>query len=111
VMPPGARWPEPWRTVRVRVGRPIDVSRHTRSGRPVHDRLVLRQLTDEVMYEIRELSGQEYVDEYATRRSEDLPADPARVSTEVHDRAGVRAAPASEVALERSAAVDRADVG
>jgi 1-acyl-sn-glycerol-3-phosphate acyltransferase len=33
-----------------------------------HDRLVLRQITDELMYEIRELSGYEYVDVYATKQ-------------------------------------------
>jgi 1-acyl-sn-glycerol-3-phosphate acyltransferase len=86
VMPAHARRPELWRTVRLRIGRPIDVG-HYRS-RP-HDRLLLRQLTDEVMFEIRELSGQEYVDEYAIRRSENLPTDPARVSTEGQDPAGV----------------------
>jgi 1-acyl-sn-glycerol-3-phosphate acyltransferase len=94
VMPPGRRWPEPWRTVRVRIGRPIDVSRHHRPGRPVQDRLVLRQITDELMYEIRELSGQEYVDEYAGRRGEEGGPAPARVSTEGHDPA---------VAADRSA--------
>ena len=86
VMPPGARFPQPWRTVRVRIGEPIDVSRHRHAGR-LHDRLVLRQLTDELMYEIRELSGQEYVDEYATRRHEDGAGPPARLSTEGHDPA------------------------
>lgn len=30
------------------------------------DRFVLRAVTDEVMYEIMKLSGQEYVDMYAT---------------------------------------------
>ena len=34
------------------------------------DRMVLRQITDEVMYEIRNLSGQEYVDSYAGRSAE-----------------------------------------
>jgi 1-acyl-sn-glycerol-3-phosphate acyltransferase len=87
VMPPGARWPDPWRTVRVRIGRPIDAARHHHPGRPVHDRLMLRQITDELMYEIRELSGQEYVDEYGSRRREDGAPAPARVSTEGHDPA------------------------
>ncbi len=31
-----------------------------------HDRFVLRAVTDEVMYEIMKLSGQEYVDIYAS---------------------------------------------
>ena len=30
------------------------------------DRFVLRSITDEIMYELMLLSGQEYVDEYAT---------------------------------------------
>ncbi len=30
--------------------------------------MVLRQITDELMYEIRELSGYEYVDVYATKQ-------------------------------------------
>ena len=32
--------------------------------------MILRQITDEVMYEIRNLSGQEYVDSYAGRSAE-----------------------------------------
>ncbi len=49
--------------ITLRFGRPIDLTRY-------HDRrtdpLVLRSATDEVMYEIMLLSGQEYVDEYAS---------------------------------------------
>ena len=56
VQPPDAAMPRPFRPVWVNVGRPIDVSRY---GDRSDDRLLLRQLTDEVMYEIRELSGQE----------------------------------------------------
>ena len=45
-------------------GAPLDFSRHY--GTPA-DRFVLRSITDEVMYEIMMLSGQEYVDEYAAK--------------------------------------------
>ncbi len=62
VQPPDARFPKPFRRVHIRFGRPIDVGRYAARS---NDRLVLRQLTDEVMYEIRNLSGQEYVDSYA----------------------------------------------
>ena len=31
-----------------------------------NDRFVLRSMTDEIMYELMELSGQEYVDLYAS---------------------------------------------
>jgi hypothetical protein len=43
--------------------------------------MVYRQIIDEVMYEIRELSGQEYVDTYATKKAEALPTDVAKVPT------------------------------
>ncbi|MFN8037786.1 MAG: lysophospholipid acyltransferase family protein [Acidimicrobiales bacterium] len=75
VQPPDAKVPNVFRKVRVRFGRPIDVTRYL--DRP-DDRLVLRQITDEVMYEIRNLSGQEYVDAYATKTSETMPAETAK---------------------------------
>ncbi|MCW2700387.1 MAG: putative 1-acyl-sn-glycerol-3-phosphate acyltransferase [Blastococcus sp.] len=47
--------------VRVRFGAPLDFSRYEGlSG----DRFIERSITDEIMYEIMELSGQEYVDVY-----------------------------------------------
>jgi 1-acyl-sn-glycerol-3-phosphate acyltransferase len=36
------------------------------------DRFVLRSITDEIMYELMLLSGQEYVDEYATSMKDRL---------------------------------------
>jgi 1-acyl-sn-glycerol-3-phosphate acyltransferase len=77
VQPPDASMPRPFRTIRVRVGRPIDVTRYLDRA---DDRLVLRQITDEVMFEIRELSGQDYVDTYATKTHEDIPVDEAKVA-------------------------------
>lgn len=52
--------------VRVRFGKPLDFSRYKGKER---DRMVLRSITDEIVYEIMHLSGQEYVDEYATRKA------------------------------------------
>ncbi len=76
IMPPDARFPRPFMPCRIGFGRPVDVERYRdRAG----DRLVLRQITDEVMYAIRSLSGQEYVDEYATKRAESLPTETARI--------------------------------
>jgi 1-acyl-sn-glycerol-3-phosphate acyltransferase len=47
--------------VRIRFGKPLDFSRYAGlSG----DRFVERSITDEIMYEIMTLSGQEYVDVY-----------------------------------------------
>jgi 1-acyl-sn-glycerol-3-phosphate acyltransferase len=77
VQPPDSSLPRPFRMMRVRIGRPIDTARY--AGRS-SDRLALRQITDEVMFEIRGLSGQEYVDTYATKTSENLPsAEPTRL--------------------------------
>jgi hypothetical protein len=42
--------------------------------------MVLRQITDEVMYTIRDLTGQEYVDTYATKYHESMPSAPAVIS-------------------------------
>ncbi|MCZ2828349.1 lysophospholipid acyltransferase family protein [Modestobacter sp. VKM Ac-2986] len=50
--------------VTVRFGKPLDFSRYAGlSG----DRFVERSITDEIMYEIMELSGQEYVDLYGAK--------------------------------------------
>jgi len=48
----------------VKFGRPLDFSRYAGLE---SDRLVLRAVTDEIMYAVMNLSGQEYVDEYAQR--------------------------------------------
>jgi 1-acyl-sn-glycerol-3-phosphate acyltransferase len=47
----------------VKFGTPLDFTRYRGVG---EDRLILRSITDEIMYAIMELSGQEYVDVYAT---------------------------------------------
>lgn len=79
VMPPDARFPKLFQKVRVRIGRPIDVTRYLDRA---DDRMVLRQIADEVMYEIRVLSGQEYVNEYATKKAEVLPSETGHIATE-----------------------------
>ncbi len=50
--------------VTCRFGEPLDFSRYDGMDR---DRYVLRAVTDEVMSEVMRLSGQEYVDVYATK--------------------------------------------
>jgi 1-acyl-sn-glycerol-3-phosphate acyltransferase len=76
VQPPDASLPRPFREVTIRFGEPIDACRYADR---VSDPLVLRQITDELMYEIRGLSGQEYVDQYATKTHESIPSEPAVV--------------------------------
>jgi 1-acyl-sn-glycerol-3-phosphate acyltransferase len=62
-MPTGAYVPKR-KPVTVRYGEPLDLSRY-RDRRT--DPFALRSATDELMYEIMMLSGQEYVDEYASK--------------------------------------------
>jgi 1-acyl-sn-glycerol-3-phosphate acyltransferase len=63
IQPPGASLPRPFRRCRVRFGPPLDMTPYTeRRGAAVY-----RALTDALMYEIRELSGQTYVHRYAER--------------------------------------------
>jgi 1-acyl-sn-glycerol-3-phosphate acyltransferase len=51
----------------VRFGKPLDFSRYEGME---NDRYILRAITDEIMYEIMQLSGQEYVDMYASTAKE-----------------------------------------
>ncbi|MDQ4138733.1 MAG: 1-acyl-sn-glycerol-3-phosphate acyltransferase [Actinomycetota bacterium] len=62
VMPIGGRLPKV-RRVGVVFGEPLDFSRFEGLE---GDRFILRSITDEIMYELTRLSGQEYVDVYAT---------------------------------------------
>ena len=62
----------------VRFGEPLDPERY---GDFEQEHLALRELTDEVMYEIGQLSGYEYVDTYATKKAEDIPIEVARVAS------------------------------
>jgi 1-acyl-sn-glycerol-3-phosphate acyltransferase len=63
IQPTGAGMPRPCR-VTVRFGEPMEFSRYEGMDR---DRYVLRAVTDSVMAEVMRLSGQEYVDMYATK--------------------------------------------
>jgi len=62
VMPLGAKLPKV-KKVSVVIGEPMDFSRFEGLE---NDRFVLRSITDEIVYRINELSGQEYVDVYAS---------------------------------------------
>ena len=61
-MPAGRSWPVSGHA-QVRFGKPLTFDRY-RLG--IADQLVLRAITDQVMYEIMMLSGQTYVDEYVS---------------------------------------------
>jgi 1-acyl-sn-glycerol-3-phosphate acyltransferase len=61
IWPPGRALPRLRRVV-IRFGQPLDFSRFAGMA---HQKKVLRAVTDEIMYAILRLSGQEYVDRYA----------------------------------------------
>ncbi|MDN4644135.1 lysophospholipid acyltransferase family protein [Arthrobacter sp. PsM3] len=61
VQPIGKRMPN-IRRIGMIFGEPLDFSRYYGME---NDRMIQRSVTDEIMYELMRLSGQEYVDEYA----------------------------------------------
>lgn len=63
IQPIGSKVPRVMR-VGIRIGAPLDFSRYEGME---NDRFVLRSMADEIMYELMDLSGQEYVDVYAAR--------------------------------------------
>ena len=68
LQPPGHLVPKVIRP-EIRFGKPLDFSRYAGME---SDRIVLRAITDEIMYELMRLSGQQYVDIYATKAKEEL---------------------------------------
>jgi 1-acyl-sn-glycerol-3-phosphate acyltransferase len=87
-----------WRPypIRIRIGEPLDFSRYAEL---VGDRFVERSMTDEIMYALMELSGQEYVDVYAAKVKEDL------------DKAGTTLAAAAHVPSQPTPASVETKVG
>jgi len=64
IQPPGRLLPKLRPRPGIRVGKPLDFSRYEGMA---GDRFVERSMTDEIMYELMQLSGQEYVDQYAAK--------------------------------------------
>ncbi|GAA4845453.1 lysophospholipid acyltransferase family protein [Kitasatospora terrestris] len=79
VQPPGQVVPNFGIRPGIRIGRPLDFSRYQGME---NDRFILRSVTDEVMYEIMRLSGQEYVDIYATAAKRQITEDKKRADAE-----------------------------
>ncbi len=73
VQPIGRRIPN-IRRVGIIIGEPLDFARY---GGLEDDRFIQRSVTDEIMYELMRLSGQEYVDAYASTVKERLAAEKA----------------------------------
>jgi 1-acyl-sn-glycerol-3-phosphate acyltransferase len=101
----------------VKIGAPMDFSRYEGME---GDRFVLRSITDEIMYELMQLSGQEYVDVYAASMKErlaaakrgrtvSLPGDPEDEGPDVEPAAEAEAAEQAGAA-EHAGVVDLAEV-
>jgi 1-acyl-sn-glycerol-3-phosphate acyltransferase len=72
IMPIEAKVPRLHGRPTIEFGKPLHFERYY--DRP-RDRFVLRSVTDEIMYEIMMLTGQEYVDEYASKVKQERTAD------------------------------------
>lgn len=79
IMPKKAKLPKPWGKVTLHFGKPIAFLRYLE--RP-EDRFSLRSMTDEIMFEIMSLSGQTYVDEYASKEATDVVPEDFRIPVE-----------------------------
>jgi 1-acyl-sn-glycerol-3-phosphate acyltransferase len=84
VQPPGRKVPKPGR-VTIRFGKPLDFSRFAGQD---GERVVLRAVTDEIMHNILELSGQEYVDMYAPDAKAQQNEEARRAGQQGDRRAG-----------------------
>lgn len=93
IQPPDAKAPKVGLPCTISIGRPIRTERYAKRGA---DHLVLRQITDELMFEIRELTGQEYRNVYAGSKAETEPtvkAEIGRIEEPVaHDESRLAAA-------------------
>ena len=67
--PPGTVLPRPTR-VKVKIGKPLNFARYEGMQ---GNRFIERAVTDEIMYELMQLSGQQYVDIYAASLKEPKP--------------------------------------
>jgi 1-acyl-sn-glycerol-3-phosphate acyltransferase len=74
IQPPHAKAPKLFKRCSITIGRPVRPERYADRTEP---HLAWRSMIDEVMFEIRELTGQEYVNTYAGQPVEAEPAVPA----------------------------------
>lgn len=77
IQPPDKIIPKVGLQCTVKFGQPIHPQRYLERG---GDHMVLREITDELMFEIRELTGQEYRNVYATKKAESIPTEQAVIS-------------------------------
>ena len=77
IQPPDAKVPKLRMPCTIKIGRPINVERYRSRA---DDHRVTRQITDELMFEIRDLTGQEYRNVYAGKTAETEPTVVAKIA-------------------------------
>ena len=71
IQPPDAKVPKLFRSCRITIGRPVSPHRHVAPDTPVGEQHPgWRSMIDEVMFEIREMTGQVYKNVYAGKSTE-----------------------------------------
>jgi 1-acyl-sn-glycerol-3-phosphate acyltransferase len=68
IQPPDAKLPRVGGRVSITIGKPITPARYAQRS---DDHLVLREMTDEVMFEIQSMTGQQYRNVYAGKRKDE----------------------------------------
>ena len=71
IQPPDAKLPRVGGRVKITIGKPILPARYSHRS---DDHLVLREMTDEVMFEIQSMTGQQYRNVYAGKHQEERSA-------------------------------------
>jgi 1-acyl-sn-glycerol-3-phosphate acyltransferase len=71
IQPPDAKVPRVGGHVKIAIGKPILPERYAQRS---DDHLVLREMTDEVMFEIQSMTGQQYRNVYAGKQQEERSA-------------------------------------
>ena len=86
IQPPDAKAPKLFKSCKITIGRPIKVERYLSRA---EDHRVLRQITDELMFEIREITRQQYRNVYAGSADLEVqvPAAVAHVTDEPREPA------------------------
>jgi len=80
IQPPDAKAPKLFKACTIEIGRPIKAERYASM---LERHRALRSMTDEVMFEIREMTGQEYVNRYAGKTDEE-GADTRETAHPIH---------------------------
>ena len=94
IQPIGSNLPKPGKRCKIEIGRAIRPERYAGRGA---EHLAWRSMIDEVMFEIREMTGQTYHDVYHGERDDGATPEPGRVGTVADDDPPSAAVPEKEL--------------